>query len=103
LACAAGTRGWLSVLVIGQQRAGRLFLEQAQMVQETGRAPDLAGANKDGQQLFFADMTFTRRGAPRLTSDRRDPWKRREKNYLPSRPVPGSRRGLGAADVVRRR
>lgn len=41
---------------IGELRACRLCLEQARMVQEPGRAVDLAAANRYGQQLFFANM-----------------------------------------------
>ncbi|WP_232223688.1 hypothetical protein [Arthrobacter sp. FB24] len=53
------------------------------MLQEPGRSLDLAGANKNGQQLFLANMSFHRRGAPRLSPEQRAPWKRRDKNYLP--------------------
>ncbi|WP_291756879.1 hypothetical protein [Cellulomonas sp. 73-92] len=45
---------------VGDQGACRLCLEQARMLQEPGRALDLAGANKHGQQLFFANMQFQR-------------------------------------------
>lgn len=51
---------------IGDRGACRLCLEQARMLQEPGRALDLAGANKHGQQLFFANMHFQRRRTPRL-------------------------------------
>lgn len=51
---------------IGEQGACRLCLEQARMLQEPGRALDLAGANKHGQQLFFANMHFQRRKTRRL-------------------------------------
>ena len=74
---------------IGEQRACRLCLEQARKVQEPGRALDLARANKNGQQLFFANMIFQRRRAPRLTPEQRAPWKRRDKNYLPFGPGTG--------------
>lgn len=74
---------------LGEQRACRLCLEQARMLQEPGRGLDLAGANKEGQQLFFANMSFQRRGAPRLALERCAPWKRRDKNYLPFQPGTG--------------
>ena len=74
---------------IGEQRACRLCLEQARMVQEPGRGLDLAGANKHGQQLFLANMSFQRPRTPRLKPERRDPWKRRDKNSLPVRPGTG--------------
>jgi hypothetical protein len=74
---------------IGEQRACRLCLEQARMLQEPGRALDLAGANKHGQQLFLANMSFKRRRTPRLKPQRADPWKRRDKNSLPVRPGTG--------------
>lgn len=51
---------------IGDQGACRLCLEQARMLQEPGRALDLAGANKHGQQLFFANMRFQRSRTRRL-------------------------------------
>lgn len=68
---------------IGERRACRLCLEQARMLQEPGHSLDLAGATKDGHQLFFANMTFARRGAPPLSPDQRAPWKRRDKNNPP--------------------
>jgi hypothetical protein len=71
---------------IGEQQACRLCLAQARMVQEPGRALDLAGANKHGQQLFLANMYFKRPSTPRLKPERSDPWKRRDKNSLPVRP-----------------
>jgi hypothetical protein len=55
------------------------------MLQEPGRALDLAGANQHGQQLFLANMSFKRRRTPRLKPQRADPWKRRDKNSLPVR------------------
>jgi hypothetical protein len=58
-------------------------------VQEPGRGLDLAGANKHGQQLFLANMSFKRPRTPRLKPQRRDPWKRRDKNSLPVRPGTG--------------
>lgn len=74
---------------IGEQRACRLCLEQARMVQEAGRALDLAGANAHGQQLFLANMSFHRHGPPRLGPERPEPWKRRNRNSLPVRPGTG--------------
>lgn len=52
------------------------------MLQEPGHAMDLAGANKNGQQLFFANMSFHRRGAPPLSPEQRAPWKLRDKENL---------------------
>ncbi|WP_253868270.1 hypothetical protein [Promicromonospora umidemergens] len=40
------------------------------MLQEPGRALDLVGANKHGQQMFFANMHFHRRRTPRLRPHR---------------------------------
>jgi hypothetical protein len=51
---------------LGEQRACRLCLEQARFVQEPGRALDLAGANRFGQQLFFANMYLQRPRTLRL-------------------------------------
>ncbi|MCY7413854.1 MAG: hypothetical protein LH471_12595 [Salinibacterium sp.] len=51
---------------IGDQGACRLCVEQARMLQEPGRALDLAGANKHGQQLFFANTHFQRPKTRRL-------------------------------------
>ena len=56
---------------IGEQRACRLCLEQARMLQEPGRAVDLSGSNSNGQQLFLANMHFKRRTSPRLQPARR--------------------------------
>ncbi|MEV7649078.1 hypothetical protein [Arthrobacter sp. NPDC089319] len=53
------------------------------MLQEPGHGLDLVGATKAGHQLFFANMTFARRGAPPLSPDQRAPWQRRDKNNLP--------------------
>lgn len=52
---------------IGEQGACRLCLAQARMLQEPGRALDLAEANTCGQQLFFANMQFQRHRTRRLT------------------------------------
>ena len=62
---------------IGEQGACRLCLEQARMLQELGRALDLAGANKHGQQLFLANMHFHRRRTRRLEPGprKRPSWK----------------------------
>lgn len=51
---------------VGEQGACRLCLEQARMLQEPGRALDLAEANAHGQQLYFANMHFQRRRTRRL-------------------------------------
>jgi site-specific recombinase XerC len=52
------------------------------MLQEPGHALDLVGANKNGHQLFFANINFHRRGAPPLSPEQRAPWKLRDKNNL---------------------
>jgi hypothetical protein len=57
---------------VGDRGACRLCLEQARSVQEPGRALDLADANRQGQQLFFANMAIAARKTPRLTPDHRD-------------------------------
>jgi hypothetical protein len=41
---------------IAGQGACRLCLDQGRMVAERGRAPDLAAANRNGQQLFLANV-----------------------------------------------
>lgn len=51
---------------IGGLGACLLCLDQARRLQEPGRAPDLAGANRHGQQLALANMRFQRHHAPRL-------------------------------------
>lgn len=56
---------------IGEQGACRLCLEQARTLQEPGRALDLAGSNRYGQQLFFANMRFQRPRTPRLKPEPR--------------------------------
>jgi hypothetical protein len=56
---------------IGEQRACRLCLEQARMLQEPGRALDPAGANRHGQQLFLANMQFKRFKTRRLKPEPR--------------------------------
>jgi hypothetical protein len=56
---------------IGEAYTCRLCLEQARMLQEPGRAPNLAAANQYGQQLFLANMRFGRPRTPRLTPQRR--------------------------------
>jgi len=48
-----------------------LCLEQARLLQEPGRPLDLAGANRHGQQLFFANLQFQRARTPRLAPARR--------------------------------
>ncbi|UKA73497.1 hypothetical protein [Arthrobacter sp. FW306-06-A] len=52
------------------------------MVQIPGQALDLAGANRDGHQLFFANMSFHRHGAPPLSPKQRAPWKLRDQQNL---------------------
>jgi len=54
---------------IGELGACRLCLEQARILQEPGRALDLAAANRFGQQLFLANMRFQRPRTPRLKSE----------------------------------
>ncbi len=56
---------------VGEQQACRLCLEQARTLQEPGRAIDLRGANRYGQQLFFANMRFQRPRTPRLQPEAR--------------------------------
>jgi hypothetical protein len=72
---------------IGEQGACRLCLEQARMLQEPGRAADLAGANRYGQQLFLANMQSQRPKTPRLKPE---PRRSRAKEFtsLPWRQVP---------------
>lgn len=81
---------------IGERGACRLCLEQARMLQEPGRALDLTGANRDGQQLFFANLNFARRGAPPLSPDQRAPWKRRARDRQPTGPGAGVQAALFA-------
>ncbi|MBS1888782.1 MAG: hypothetical protein JSU06_16485 [Actinobacteria bacterium] len=50
-----------------------LCLDQARRLQEPGRAPDLAGATRHGQQLTLANMRFHRHRTPRLKSPGRTP------------------------------
>lgn len=55
------------VTALGEQRACRLCLEHARLVQEPGRALDLTAAKRHGQQLFLANMAMKRRPrTPRL-------------------------------------
>jgi hypothetical protein len=56
---------------IAEQGACRLCLEQARMLQEPGRALDLAGANRHGQQLFIANLQFKRFKTRRLAPEPR--------------------------------
>ena len=49
---------------IGDRGCCRLCHKQASMMREFGKPLDLVGANRDGQQLFFAGMSF-RRDTPR--------------------------------------
>lgn len=50
-----------------------LCLDQARRLQEPGRAPDLAAANRHGQQLALANMRFQRHYPPRLKSPPQTP------------------------------
>ncbi|MGB8382471.1 MAG: hypothetical protein WCG47_14720, partial [Dermatophilaceae bacterium] len=72
---------------IGLSQACRLCLEQARMLQQPGKALDLASANRHGQQLFFANMLFKKPRTPRLKPQPgrpgSEPWKSRYKNRLP--------------------
>ncbi len=56
---------------ICEQGVCRLCLDQARMLQEPGRGPDLLEANRYGQQLYFANMRFHVRKAPRLQPESR--------------------------------
>ncbi len=71
---------------ICELRACRLCWEQGRMHQQPGRAVDLVGANRTGQQLFFANLPgvrrmphhhlgppTTRRRRPRSGNERRKP------------------------------
>ena len=51
---------------VGDWGACRLCLEQARLLQQPGRALDLAGANRNGQQLFFANIGNHKPRTPRL-------------------------------------
>jgi hypothetical protein len=62
---------------IAEQRACRLCLEQARMLQAPGRALDLAGANRHGQQLFLANLQFKRFKTRRLAPKPRQPRRQR--------------------------
>jgi hypothetical protein len=66
---------------LGDSGACRLCFEQGRMLQEPGRGIDLAGANKYGQQIFFANMQFKRPKAPRLR-----PHRHRRRPSAPSAP-----------------
>ncbi|WP_337313611.1 hypothetical protein [Candidatus Aeolococcus gillhamiae] len=55
-------------------------MEQARTLQEPGRALDLAGANRYGQQLFLANMQFQRPRTPRLKDE---PPQAGPKNFTP--------------------
>ncbi|PWN04350.1 hypothetical protein DJ010_01520 [Nocardioides silvaticus] len=72
---------------VSDRRACRLCLENARLEQVPGRAPDLAGANKNSQQLFFANMVFKRRATPLpdyVSWDAR--WSMKNKNQLSYHP-----------------
>jgi hypothetical protein len=69
---------------VGELGACRLCLEQARLLQEPGRAPDVPGANRFGQQLFLANMRYQRPRTPRLS-----PQPRHERDPASAlRPVP---------------
>ena len=57
----------------------RLCYEQARLLQEPGKAINLAEANKYGQQLFFANLVYQRTLAPR--AEPTPTWKKRLRNY----------------------
>ncbi|PUB20882.1 site-specific recombinase XerD [Promicromonospora sp. AC04] len=76
---------------LGDSGACRLCYEQARMLQEPGRALDLVGANKHGQQMFFANMHFHRRKTPRLRAPSR---RRPSPPTSPFRPAPGEQLAL---------
>ena len=72
---------------VSDQQACRLCLENARLEQEPGRPLDLAAANTQSQQLFFANMVFKRRVTPLpayVTWDGR--WSKKNKNQLPYPP-----------------
>lgn len=58
---------------IADQGACRLCLEQARMLQEPGRALDIAGAIQHGHQLFIANLQFKRHKTPKLAPPPRQP------------------------------
>jgi hypothetical protein len=72
---------------VSEQQACRLCLENARLEQQPGRAPDVAGANRHSQQLFFANMVFKRRvtPAPEYVTWTRS-WSLKNKNQLPHQP-----------------
>jgi len=61
---------------VGYLGACRLCLEQARLLQQPGRALDLSGANRYGQQLFFANIGNHKARTPRLKLDPRGELKR---------------------------
>lgn len=72
---------------VSDRQACRLCLENARLEQGAARAPDLATANNDSQQLFFANMVFKRRVTPLpdyVSWDGR--WSKKNKNQLPYQP-----------------
>jgi hypothetical protein len=65
----------------------RLCLENARFEQTPGRAPDIAGANRHSQQLFFANMLFKRRATQLPEYVTWTPrWSLKNKNQLPHQP-----------------
>ncbi len=72
---------------VSDRRACRLCLENARLEQVPGRIPDLVGANKHSQQLFFANMVFKRRATPLPDYVRPDGrWSKKNKNQLRYQP-----------------
>lgn len=72
---------------IAESRACRLCTEQARLVQEPGRAADLAAANRRGQQLFFANM-HGRRPKARTAEQRTPDGHSQFKGRVRKRPLP---------------
>ena len=78
---------------VGQSATCRLCWEQGRMLQEPGRAVNLAAANAHGQQLFLANaLGGKRRSTPRLRPEPRRP---------AARFVPERWRQLAIVDVER--
>jgi hypothetical protein len=98
---------------IGEQRACRLCLDQARMLQGHGRALNLAAANRNGQQLYFANMRFHERRTPRLDPEPRParrapspfrplPWQQLPLFHIDPEPAMTRERALVAdSDLIR--
>ncbi|MFA6299735.1 MAG: hypothetical protein WC642_11245 [Nocardioides sp.] len=72
---------------VGNLGECRLCLENARFEQTPGRAPDIAGANRHSQQLFFANMLFKRRATQLPEYVTWTPrWSLKNKNQLPHQP-----------------